>query len=181
MAGITVVVVLLSPEAILFMGGETYQDAMYLIPPIVYSVFLVFCYGLFSTIEFYYAVTRYIMIASVSGAVLNLFLNALFIPLFGYPAAAYTTAVCYLFFLFMHYFFAKIAVKKERIEENIFCTERIFLLCFLTGIICLTSEILYPLPFIRYGILLIVILMFLLKKNWFLSAIKNMKDIKNGA
>ena len=45
-------------------------------------------------------------------AVLNLILNYIFINIFGYQAAAYTTFFCYLFFCFIHYLFYKKVCKE---------------------------------------------------------------------
>ncbi|MFR8772810.1 MAG: polysaccharide biosynthesis C-terminal domain-containing protein [Bifidobacterium longum] len=41
--------------------------------------------------------TSYIMIASICGAVLNIVLNAVLIPLFGYQAAAYSMLIAFVF------------------------------------------------------------------------------------
>ena len=45
-------------------------------------------------------------------AILNLILNYIFINIFGYQAAAYTTFFCYLFFCIIHYLFYKKVCKE---------------------------------------------------------------------
>ena len=89
------------------------MDAKWVIPPVISSMFFMFCYGLFCNIEFYYEKTFFVMVASVCGAVLNVVLNWICIPVFGYMAAAYTTLACYLIFMLAHYLFARRIFKRE--------------------------------------------------------------------
>ena len=58
----------------------------------------------YSIFEFYYEKTKPVMVCSILSAGLNIFLNYLFIPQYGYLAAGYTTLVCYLFNSIMHTF-----------------------------------------------------------------------------
>ncbi len=68
------------------------------------SVFFMFLYPLFANIEFYYEKTKFVMVASCSGALLNILLNYIFIGLYGYYAAGYTTLICYMVFFFCSLF-----------------------------------------------------------------------------
>ena len=43
------------PEIIFLFAGNKYADAVYCIPPIALSIFFMFLYDLFSTVEFFYA------------------------------------------------------------------------------------------------------------------------------
>lgn len=101
---ITIGVILLAPEVITLLGTEDYKEAIWIIPAVSVSVYFTFCYKLFSTVEFYYGATKFVMIASSIGALLNIILNAIFIPRYGFIAAGYTTLVCYLVFMVMHSF-----------------------------------------------------------------------------
>ena len=62
---------------------------------------------MFVNIEQYKKKTIGMALASVSAAVLNCVLNAIFIPMHGYIAAAYTTLAGYLFLLLMHMYLVK--------------------------------------------------------------------------
>lgn len=47
------------------------------------------------------------------GAALNIVLNYVFIKMFGYVAAGYTTFVCYLVYCIGHYIFVEHIIKKK--------------------------------------------------------------------
>lgn len=122
-------VILVAPEAIAIIGTPEYQEAVWIVPAVAISVHFTFCYNLFSTVPFYYGATSYIMVASLVGAVLNIILNAIFIPMFGYIAAGYTTLVCYFAFMIMHYVFMKVTCRKELGGAAVYDNKLIFLSC----------------------------------------------------
>ena len=72
----------LAPEAIAILAPPAYYEAIWVIPPVSMSVFFMFMYSLFANFEFYYEKTKLMMVASVSGAALNIF------------CLLYTSAVC---------------------------------------------------------------------------------------
>lgn len=94
---------LLAPEAVAVFAPRSYYDAIYVIPPVSMSVFFMFSYDLFAKFEFYFEKTAFIMVASVTGALLNLVTNYIFIQKYGYYAAGYTTLFCYLIYAAGHY------------------------------------------------------------------------------
>ena len=89
------ILICFAPEAIFILGGVEYQEAIYVIPPIVCSCYLIFVYSMFCTIEFYYEKTKAMTMVSVTGAILNYVTNTIFIRKFGYYAAGYTLSVVY--------------------------------------------------------------------------------------
>ncbi len=95
-------IMLLSPEVLLIMGGRGYMSAKTLMIPIMLGCMCQFLYTTFVNIEQFYRKTIGMAFASVSAAVLNLVLNFVFIPMFGYEAAAYTTFVGYMWLLAFH-------------------------------------------------------------------------------
>ena len=99
------VIILIAPELIHMIAPVEYSDAIWIIPPVSMGCFFTFVYCLFADFSFYYQKTFNIMIASVAGAILNVFLNYMFIPRFGYIAAGYTTLACYIIYDFLHYCF----------------------------------------------------------------------------
>lgn len=151
----TIGVILIAPEVITILSTPEYMDAVWVIPAVAVSVYFTYCYGLFSNVEFYYGATKYVMVASSVGAILNIMLNAIFIPIFGFVAAGYTTMVCYLCFMIMHYFFMNKVCKKNNIFENIYDTKFMTVSCILItliGGICLSV---YNYVVIRYLIIAI--------------------------
>lgn len=104
-AGINIVLIALAPEIVSVFAPAEYYDAILIIPPVAMSGYFTFAYSFFATFEFYYEKTGYISAATMIGAVLNMVLNYIFIGLFGYYAAGYTTLFCYISYAFFHYSF----------------------------------------------------------------------------
>jgi O-antigen/teichoic acid export membrane protein len=57
-------------------------------------------------IEYYYGKTKFIAVGSMLAAALNVILNNIFIPTYGYVAAAYTTMVTYFLYFTFHFILA---------------------------------------------------------------------------
>jgi O-antigen/teichoic acid export membrane protein len=147
------------------------------IPPVACAVFFQFLYPLFSTIEFYYEKTHYILASSCLSAVLNIVLNYIFIPKYGYIIAGYTTLVCYIFFAFLHYLFQKkIFSEYVEAERNVFDSKIILLisggLLLAMGLITL----LYRHRMIRYIICAVIIFILFLCKNIIINYYKSLKS-----
>lgn len=98
---------LLAPEILLIIGGKNYLSALYVIPPVAMGCICQFMYTLFVNIEQFNKKTTGMAFASMGAAMINYILNCLFIPRFGYMAAAYTTLVGYLFLLLAHMIIVK--------------------------------------------------------------------------
>ncbi len=119
--GVSLITMAFGPEIVWIVGGSEYYEAIWVIPPIAASVYFTFLYPLFANIEFYYEKTVGIMIASCCGAGANVILNYIFIKIFDYYAAGYTTLFCYILFVVAHYFFQKrILVREVHMKEDIY-------------------------------------------------------------
>lgn len=106
----------MAPEIILIIGGKEYYGAIWIVPPVAISAFFIFLYSLYADIEFYYEKTGYVMVASFSGAVINVVLNLIFIPCFGYLTAGFTTLISYIIVAIIHYFFMKKILRQKKLE-----------------------------------------------------------------
>ena len=104
-AAINLMLIAFAPEIVYIFAPKSYHNAIWVIPPVAMSVFFTFSYNMFATFEFYFERTKFIMTASIIGAVLNIVLNYIFLRLFGYYAAGYTTLVCYMVYAIGHYIF----------------------------------------------------------------------------
>lgn len=176
MGVMTLAVAMISPEVIWILGSEKYMEAKWIIPVVALSVYFTFCYNLFSNIEFYYGETKFVMVASTTGAILNVVLNAICIPLFGYIAAGYTTLVCYIFFAFMHYMFTRRICKKYIDGEQIYDISKMLLISagLIVGtIICM---VLYNYTVVRYGVILVAALVCLLNIKKILGILGGLKS-----
>ena len=158
-----VLVVLLGPEIIFILGSEKYSDGIWLIPPIAASCILQAVYSFYSTFAFYHHKRLSTAIMTIIAAGINIGLNSIFIPRYGYIAAAYTTEVAYLIYTFLHFINYKRITKETKIYNNYM----ILGLMIIFTIICLAIGFLYNFsPLIRYSISVIgvVFLLIYLKK-----------------
>ena len=175
MAVIVFMIGLLSPEIIALIGTSEYQVAVYVIPVVTLSVFYTFCYDLFASIEFYYGSTKFVMVASCIGALLNLILNAIFIPIYGFMAAAYTTLICYLILMLMHYLFAMKVLKEQTITEKVYSYSQIFIFIAVASAAGLCSMLIYPYPLLRFSILGVFCAAGIIKRRSILEMIKSIR------
>ena len=156
--GLTFLIALVAPEAVRILGTTEYMSAIWTIPPIMISVYFTFVYGMFSNVEFYYGSTHYVMIASVSGAILNIILNAVFIPMFGFTAAGYTTAASYFGFMVMHYIFMGRVCRDNQIPNNAYDMKTIGSLTAILALSMGISMLTYRVWWLRYSLVLMCVL-----------------------
>lgn len=104
---ISMIVIVISPELILLLGGSKYKESVYCVIPIVASGYFSFLYTIPASVEYYYEKTNYIALGTSFAAIMNVVLNYFFINKYGYVAAAYTTLVTYIVYFDVHYIIAK--------------------------------------------------------------------------
>ena len=155
-----------SPEVISILAPSEYYDAVYVIPPLAISLYFMFMYQIFANVEFYFEKNKFIMLASIFSAGFNVFLNYIFIKELGYIAAGYTTLVCYVILGISHYIFSD-KVAKKCIKDNI----HLFDIKIVIGISCilmifgLIMLLLYKNLLLRYGLILIMCMIFFIKRK----------------
>ena len=169
-------VMLFAPEVIMIFATQEYMQAVYAVPPITAGVFFTFVYNQVSTVEFYYGKSKYIMVASVAGAILNLFLNYVAIQWFGFIAAAYTSMFCYILFAVCHYFLMRLLCRKNGISVNLFPGKRLALLSAVMIIITVGVNFFYQYNLIRYGLLLVMLGLTAMKRKKILLLWNRMKE-----
>ncbi len=101
----------IGPEAIYILGGKEYAQAIDCLPPMVLGVVCQCLYTHYINIELHWKKTKYASMGTVTAAALNLALNILFVPVYGYAAAAYTTFFSYLVLFGLHYFITRRILK----------------------------------------------------------------------
>lgn len=105
-------ILLCGPEVLKLMASPTYWEGVSIIPPVVLSSYMIFMYGLYVNVEHFYKKTVGITFNTIIAAVSNIVLNFIFIPYFGYVAAAYTTLASYLICLFLHMYCSKKLIRE---------------------------------------------------------------------
>lgn len=116
LAVLLLIIIWFSPEIVYVLGGKEYEDARWIVPPIAISVLLLFYSQLFINVEFYYEEKKSLVVASIGSAIINVTLNALFIPRMGFIVAGYTTMLSYVVFVLSNYFSMKKVLKKQNID-----------------------------------------------------------------
>lgn len=165
----------IAPELIKIFAPIEYYEAMWVIPPVTASVYFLFMYSLYANFEFYFEKSKFMMAASTIGGLLNIILNYIFIKLFGYIAAGYTTLICYIFYSIAHYYCMKRIAAKELHGICIYDMKKIILISSGMLLSTLFMMMLYKNPIIRYGVLFVMIFMIYLKRYRMFSVIKELK------
>ena len=163
-----------APEVIIILAGENYSQAIYVIPPVTASIFFLFIYTIFANVEFFFEAKKFTMFVSVVGAVLNIILNFIFIKLFGFVAAGYTTLVCYMIFAYGHYLYMCIIFKNNKIK-NIFTFFDLLIPSVVIVTICILMSVLYSFFVIRYIVILLIVIICLIFKDKIINIIANIK------
>lgn len=133
---------------------------MYVIPPIVGGVYFQTLYHVFTGVLYYCKKPHYVMYASISSGILNVFLNYIFISKFGYIAAGYTTLVCYALQALMDY-----VVSYKIIGQNIYDMKFISVLSSAVIAMSIFSNLLYCFNFIRYILISLFLIVFFIRRQ----------------
>ena len=161
-----IILIAFAPEAVAIFAPHEYFDAIYCIPPVALSVFFMFCYDLFAKFEFYYEKTHYIMIASIIGALANIGLNYVFIKMYGYVAAAYTTLFCYIFFDVMHYIFMRKVCKDYLDGVKVYNMQVIVGMSIAFTALGFAYLTTYKSIYVRYGLTVILVIFAVVKRQY---------------
>ena len=169
----TVLVMCFAPEIISIFGPKEYKEAIWVIPPVSVSVFLMFLYSMFGNIEFYFERSRYMMWASMCGAVLNIILNYLLIKIFGYIAAGYTTLMCYTLFVTLHYIFYKKTLKDNSISSDTVYNNKFFFFITIMMIALVgLMNILYINSILRYIFIAVSLIIIFINRKFIVEKLK---------
>ena len=162
---------LVIPEVIKLFYEEEYYGAMYAVPPLTVGLFFAAIYYMFSNVEFYHKSTVFAMFSSIIAAIVNIVLNYLLIPKFGFVVAAYTTLIGYLVQTVLHYF------NMRRVEkENVYDISFIIKFSLIIVAVNLGLVYLYEYPLVRYGIVAVIVAVIIRKKNMLIDIFKTIKN-----
>lgn len=167
-----------APEMVALFAPASYHEAIWVIPPVAMSVLFIFSYDLFAKFEFYFEKTRLIMVASVIGAALNVGLNYIFIRLYGYYAAAYTTLFCYIVYVVAHYCFMKKICRDYLNNVEVYSTK--LLLLFYSTFITLGFLLMftYNYPLVRYGAIAVMLIVGIINHKRIGQAIRQIVSLR---
>ena len=177
-AGVNLILILLAPEILIFFAPNSYYEAIWVIPPVAMSVYFMYAYDMFAKFAFYYEKTKFIMIASVLGAGLNIILNYFGIRAFGYIAAGYTTLICYIVYSIAHYLFMIRVCDKCCDSVYPYDSRKLFLITIsfiLGGFVLLFT---YKIPIVRYGIVILLLFFSIIKRDDLKLIVKKLLNLR---
>ena len=169
-------VIWFAPEIVLIMAGPQYLEAIYVVPPVAISLLLLFYSQLFINVEFYYEEKKKLILASIGSALINFVLNLIFIRIFGFIAAAYTTLISYIVFAFANYIAMKKVLKEKSVEDNAYNYKLLVGLFIVFVIIAYLGVAMYNFLIPRIVVCIIVVLVLFIKRNLFIGLIKRIKN-----
>lgn len=177
-AVLNLILIAFAPEVISILAPSEYHEATRLIPPLSASVFIMFYYQWFINIEFYFEESRITSLASIGAALINICLNFLLIPLYGYFAAGYTTLISYIIFWFMHFITYRYICTKNSCPREI-TDNRVLLMvtaAFFMLVILLTVG--YSHPILRYSFLITIAVLIITKRRAIQHLLKRVVMLK---
>lgn len=166
-AGTTIFSTLFAPEIIRVLAPSSYYSGIYVIPSVAAGVFFTALYSLYMRVELYAKQTKKVTVATFCAALINIVLNYIFIPIFGFYAAGYTTLVSYIFLAVFHYFNVK------KIGYGFVYNVKPLLLIsagVLVSIVFISA--IYEYAIIRYALIVAILLVGILKRKDIIKLIK---------
>lgn len=148
-------IMLFVPEVLMIFGGRSYIDAKYVMPPIIMGSCYQFAYSMYVNLEMYKKKTFLISIGTIAAALLNIPLNYIFVRMFGYVAAAYTTMFCYAMLFVFHYLIVK-RLQIHHVYDNRFN----FILLAVMTVVTILTEFVYSIEHLRRILLIVYCLSF---------------------
>lgn len=174
LAGVILIMDVLAPDIVAILAPASYGEAMELVPVIAASVYYIFLYSFCSNIEFFYEETKIATVASVLAAVLNVCLNFIFIPQYGYQAAGYTTLACYLILAIAHYASSQ-RITSLHAGKPVLDGKVVWLMASLLMGFSIIFSRLYRFPIARYCILITMVVLCLIKRKALANRIRDIK------
>lgn len=147
----------LAPEAIRILGPAEYKDGVYVVAPVVIGIVCQFIYSNYINIELHLKNTKYASVGTVIAAILNVVLNIIFVPKYGYIAAAYTTLFSYILLMLLHYLITRYILHIQ-LYDNVY-----FVLCLVVvTIMAVVFTYLYSHFVIRFAIMCVIGILFII-------------------
>lgn len=162
--------ILFAPELVAILAPASYHEAIWVIPPVSLSVYMLFLSNTFINIEMYYEKSKLIMTASVLSACFSIGMNIIFINIFGYIAAAYVSLSSYILLAIFHYYFVVKYLKVKIFNRNFLIMLSLALIVFSFIIMSLYNHFL-----IRMAIIFIIAATLFFNRNKLLGFMKSIR------
>lgn len=175
---VNLLLIVFSPEIVWLFAPKEYYEAIWVIPPVSMSVYFMFLYSIFVSFEYYYEKTYISSIASVMAAMLNVCLNYIFIPRYGFIAAAYTTLVCYVLYALFHYIAMEKICTKATGEGSPINKKHFSVISVLFLVVGFLFMFAYKNIIIRYSVVLVLLIVLICFRKRLMEKFKNILLLK---
>lgn len=147
---ISICFTLIIPELLTIFTSGDYVKEVNLAAPIICGCYLTSLYSIMGNVLLYNKKTSSIAWATGIAAIMNVGLNAIFIKIFGYYAAAYTTLIGFIILSFCLY----ISIRRLQNDTKDFCDMRVLLPMYVvTMILIFICPIIFSILWVRYAII----------------------------
>lgn len=150
----------LAPEAIAILGGESYLEGIWVVPPVTLGVVCSYIFQQYEHIELHLKKTWYISIGTIIAAIINVLLNYIFVQIYGFVAAAYTTLFCYFILMVIHHF-----VTRRILDIHLYDDKFMYLALISTCLLSSVFMLLYDVFWLWRWILIVIISVVFLLTN----------------
>lgn len=140
-----------APEIIRMLATEEYYEAIYMVPPIAAGIFLTCVYNIFANVILFHKKSVGVMCATLGATAVNIILNAIFIPMYGYIAASYTTLIAFVILAISQ------GIVMTRVHgKRLYNIKFIAFISTIVVVICIAFNTLYSFTIIRYIIIFVL-------------------------
>lgn len=158
-------IMLFGNEIIFVFGGEKYIESTHIIVPVCLGAFFGYMFQLFARVQEYFLHKTTLVIASTLCAMMNVVMNYIFIGLYGYRAAAYTTFICYLFFCLIHYIFYKRVLRIDLNHISLYNIKHLALISLILIIFGFLIEWINQYLVVKYLLIVLVLILCVIKRK----------------
>lgn len=160
MGSATIMSTVVAPEILQILTTKDYYSAVNIMPAIMIGVFFTAVYGLHGNVLMFYKKSHLVMVATIGAALVNIVTNYIFIQMFGYQAAAYTTFSSFILLAILEMF-----MQQHVVNEKIVPTRFLIIISLAVVLICLLVVWIYPYRWIRFAIISIGVLFLIINRR----------------
>lgn len=168
--GICIMCVLFAPEIMRVMAPSNYYIGIYVIPSVAAGAFFTAVYSLYIRVEFFYKKTKFSGVATLCAAIINVVFNLVFIKIFGFIAAGYTTLTCYMLLYLLHYINVRHFGYQKCLDNK-----RIFIISIIMLVTSIGLSFLYSYDVARYTLIIALAFICIWKKEWIYRVVSEFK------
>lgn len=126
--------ILFSRELVIILADKKYYASLEIVPIVIVAYVFFFLYTMYVNYSFYYKKTKLIALFTIIAGSINIGLNYLLIPKYGYMVAAWTTLASYGVLFVLHFINSKYIIKAEKVTNlKVLLPNFGLLICFVIG------------------------------------------------